>query len=80
MAAAGGFGHRRSAKYQVLPLDASVATRMVTPHPSMSGGRKVFTYVGVPVTGQPRGTGPDLVNTSYTITKDRMYSRRASTP
>jgi arylsulfatase len=46
------------AKYQVLPLDASVATRMVTPRPSMSGGRKVFSYTGVPVTGQPRGTGP----------------------
>ena len=58
------------AKYQVLPLDASVATRMVTPRPSMSGGRKVFTYSGVPITGQPRGTGPDLLNTSYTITAD----------
>jgi arylsulfatase A-like enzyme len=58
------------AKYQVLPLDASVATRMVLPRPSMSGGRKVFTYTGVPVTGQPRGTGPDLLDTSYTITAD----------
>ncbi|HBK06897.1 MAG TPA: arylsulfatase, partial [Acetobacteraceae bacterium] len=58
------------AKYQVLPLDASVATRMVTPRPSMSGGRKVFTFSGVPVTGQPRGTGPDLLDTSYTITAD----------
>ena len=58
------------AKYQVLPLDASVATRMVTPRPSMSGGRRVFTYSGVPITGQPRGTGPDLLNTSYTITAD----------
>ncbi len=58
------------AKYQVLPLDASVATRMVTPRPSMSGGRKVFTYAGVPVTGQPRGTGPDLLDASYTITAD----------
>jgi Sulfatase len=58
------------AKYQVLPLDASVATRMVTPRPSMSGGRKVFTFSGVPVTGQPRGTGPDLLNTSYTITAE----------
>jgi hypothetical protein len=58
------------AKYQVLPLDASVATRMVTPRPSMSGGRKVFTYTGVPITGQPRGTGPSLLNTSYTITAD----------
>ncbi len=58
------------AKYQVLPLDASVATRMVTPRPSMSGERRVFTFTGVPVTGQPRGTGPDLLDTSYTITAD----------
>ena len=58
------------AKYQVLPLDASVATRMVTPRPSISGGRKVFTYSGMPITGQPRGTGPSVLNTSYTITAD----------
>jgi hypothetical protein len=58
------------AKYQVLPLDASVATRMVTPRPSMSGGRRLFTYTGVPVTGIPRGTAPSVLNTSYTITAD----------
>ena len=58
------------AKYQVLPLDASVATRMVTPRPDMSGGRRVFTYSGVPVTGMPRGTAPSVLNTSYTITAD----------
>jgi arylsulfatase len=58
------------AKYQVLPLDASVATRMVTPRPSMSAGRKVFTYSGEPVTGIPRGTAPSVLNTSYTITVD----------
>ena len=56
------------AKYQVLPLDASAATRMVTPRPDVSGGRKVFTYSGVPVTGIPRGTAPSVLNTSYTIT------------
>ncbi len=58
------------AKYQVLPLDASVATRMVTPRPSMSGGRTVFDFSGNPVTGLPRGTGPSLLNTSYTITAE----------
>jgi arylsulfatase A-like enzyme len=58
------------AKYQVLPLDASVATRMVTPRPSMSGGRKVFTYSGEPVSGIPRGTAPSVLNTSYTITAE----------
>jgi arylsulfatase len=58
------------AKHQVLPLDASAATRMVTPRPSMSGGRTVFNYSGEPVTGIPRGTAPSLLNTSYTITAE----------
>jgi arylsulfatase A-like enzyme len=58
------------AKYQVLPLDASVATRMVTPRPSLSAGRREFTFSGELVTGVPRGTGPDVLNTSYTITAD----------
>ena len=57
------FGRR-----QVLPLDASVATRMVTPRPSI-GERNEFVYTAS-VTGIPRGTGPDLLNTSYTITAD----------
>jgi len=58
------------AKYQVLPLDAAVATRMVTPRPSVSGGRRVFNFSGVPVTGLPRGTAPSVLNTSYTITAE----------
>ncbi len=58
------------AKYQVLPLDASVATRMVTPRPSLSAGRSVFNYSGTPMTGIPRGTAPSLLNTSYTITAE----------
>ena len=41
------------AKYNVLPLDASVATRMVAPRPNLSAGRKVFEYSGNPVTGIP---------------------------
>ena len=32
------------AKYQVFPLDASVATRLVYPRPSLIAGRTVFTY------------------------------------
>lgn len=54
-------------KYQVFPLDASVATRMVTPRPSVSGGRTVFNYSGRTITGIPRGTAPDLLDTSYSI-------------
>lgn len=55
------------AKYQVLPLDASVATRVVSPRPSLASGRRVFTYSGEPITGIPNGTAPSLLNTSYTI-------------
>ncbi len=58
------------AKYQVFPLDASVATRMVTPRPSVSGGRTLFKFSGEQVSGIPRGTAPSLLNTSYTIVAD----------
>jgi len=56
------------AKYQVLPLDASVATRAVAPRPNLTDGRMVFTYSGEPVTGIPYSAAPNLLNTSYTIT------------
>ncbi len=58
------------AKYQVLPLDASVATRLVVPRPTLSAGRKVFTFTGVPVTGIPWNGAPSVLNTSYTMTAD----------
>ena len=58
------------AKYQVLPLDASVATRLVVPRPSLVAGRKVFTYSGDPIAGIPPYEAPKLLNTSYTITAD----------
>jgi hypothetical protein len=35
-----------AAKFQVFPLDNSLATRMVTPRPSVTAGRNVFTYSG----------------------------------
>jgi len=51
-------------KYQVLPLDASVATRVVTPRPSITAGRNVFTWTG-PLTGTPMGDAPTILNSSY---------------
>jgi arylsulfatase len=57
------------AKYQVLPLDASAATRLAAARPSVTAGRKVFTY-STPVTGLPDSVAPSLLNTSYTITAD----------
>ncbi len=56
-------------KHQVLPLDASVATRLVAPRPSLSTGRNTFTYLGA-VTGIPDGAAPSVLNTSYTIVAD----------
>ena len=57
-------------KYQVLPLDASAATRFAYPRPSAVAGRKLFTYSGETVTGIPAAAAPSLVNTSYAITAD----------
>jgi arylsulfatase len=58
------------AKYQVLPLDASAATRFVTPRPSLSAGRTVFNYSGITTTDIPVGNMPSLLNSSYTITAE----------
>lgn len=59
-----------AAKYQVLPLDASVASRLVSPRPNLAAGRTVFTYSGEEVTGIPHGDAPQLLNTSYTVTAE----------
>ena len=56
-------------KYQVLPLDASVATRLVAPRPNITAGRSQFVYTR-PLTGIPQGDSPLLLNTSYTVTAD----------
>ena len=56
-------------KYPVLPLDNSLATRMVTPRPSVTAGRTEFTYSGE-LTGIPMGDAPNIIAASYTITAD----------
>ena len=58
------------AKYQVLPLDASVATRLAAPRPGLAFGRREFVYSGHPVTGIINNAAPNLLNTSYTITAE----------
>ena len=58
-----------AAKYQVLPLDASVATRVISPKPSLTAGRSVFTYSGE-MTGTPNGAAPNLLDASYNITAE----------
>jgi arylsulfatase A-like enzyme len=56
-------------KYHVLPLDASVATRLVSSRPSLAASRTEFTYSGA-MTGTPNGDAPSVLDTSYTITAD----------
>jgi len=56
-------------KYQVLPLDASVAARIVAPRPNITAGRSEFVYTR-PMTGLPQGDAPFLLDASYTITAD----------
>ncbi len=56
-------------KYQVLPLDASVAGRIASPKPNITAGRTEFVYTK-PMVGLPQGDSPALLNSSYTITAD----------
>jgi arylsulfatase len=56
-------------KYQVLPLDASCATRVVAPRPNITAGRTEFVYTR-PMIGVPQGDSPSILNSSYTITAD----------
>jgi arylsulfatase len=51
-------------KYNVFPLDSTVATRLVTPRPSITAGRNVFTWTA-PLTGTPNGDAPSILNASY---------------
>jgi arylsulfatase len=58
-----------ASKYQVFPLDASVAARIVAPRPNITAGRSEFVYTH-PMVGLPQGDSPGLLNTSYTISAD----------
>jgi arylsulfatase len=55
---------REAKKYNVMPLDATVATRLITPRPSITAGRNVFTWTA-PLIGTPNGDAPSLLNASY---------------
>jgi len=56
-------------KYQVFPMDASVAARIVAPRPNITAGRTEFVYTR-PMVGLPQGDSPVLLNCSYTITAE----------
>jgi arylsulfatase A-like enzyme len=58
-----------AAKYDVLPLDNSILPRLLTPRPSATAGRTVFTYSGE-LGGLPPSDAPSILNRSYSITAE----------
>jgi arylsulfatase len=61
--------YAEAAKYGVLPLDNSTLARFLTPRPSATAGRKIFTYSGV-LSGVPASAAPNIMEKSYTITAE----------
>jgi arylsulfatase len=57
---------KEAEKYQVLPLDKTITDRLLTPRPSLTAGRTVFTWTR-PLTGTPNGDAPSLLNSSYSF-------------
>jgi arylsulfatase len=60
---------KEARKFQVFPMDASVAARIVAPRPNITAGRTEFVYT-LPMVGLPQGDSPAILNSSYTITAD----------
>ncbi len=58
---------QEAAKYNVLPLDNTAFSRLLTPRPSAVAGKTEFTYTGVNV-GIPLGNAPSILDKDYTIT------------
>jgi arylsulfatase len=56
-------------KYQVLPLDDSVAARLITTRPSLTAGKTTFNYSDE-ITGIEHGDAPNILDKSYTITAE----------
>jgi len=56
-----------AAKYQVLPLDNSGFSRLLTPRPSAVAGRTTFSYTGA-ISGIPFANAPSILDRDYTIT------------
>ncbi len=56
-------------KYNVFPLDNSFTARSVTPRPSATAGRTIFTYSGES-SGLPYSSAPDITAKSFSITAE----------
>ncbi len=55
-----------AAKYNVLPLDNTAFSRLLTPRPSAVAGKTVFTYTGEN-SGIPLGNAPSILEKDYNI-------------
>lgn len=60
---------KEAEKFQVLPIDDTFVDRIVTPRPSLTAGRSVFTWAR-PLTGTPNGDAPSILNASYNFKVD----------
>jgi arylsulfatase len=56
-----------AAKYNVLPLDNTAFSRLLTPRPSAVAGKTEFIYTGENA-GIPLGNAPSILDRDYTIT------------
>ena len=56
-------------KYNVFPLNNALAQLLLTPRPSATAGRDLFTYSGE-ISGLPSSDAPSILNRSYTITAE----------
>ena len=56
-------------KHEVFPLDNSGFARLLTPRPSATAGKTVFTYSGE-TAGIPPGNAPSILDRDYTITAE----------
>jgi len=64
-------------KYQVLPLDATVGTRLIAPRPSLAAGRTEFTWSGE-ITGTPNGDAPSILMRPTTSRPRLKFPRPAN--
>ena len=64
-------------KNQVFPLDNNFLQRALTPRPSYTAGRSVFTYSGE-LSGTPNTDSPNTMARSYTITAEVEFPRTAA--
>jgi arylsulfatase A-like enzyme len=66
-----------AAKYNVFPIDNSILPRIITPRPSATAGRTLFTYKG-PNVGIPVANAPSILNKDYTITAEVNVPKRGA--